>query len=424
MKLLIALHQSNLDLLESELVAVSDPRSTSYGKHWSNDAIHALIAPKQNDVEAVMQWLSKHGVNRSEIETTTSADFLRASVTVAQAEALLHTKYFEFAHEARKQPVLRTLSYSVPTEIAHIIDIIGPTVRFPSVTKPQRASVTELVHKEKTTRSKKQHGHSHGNHHKSKSAPSHSGPDPSICLAGPATMSTTPACLRALYNVGTYKASPTSNSSVGVSAFQQQFFLQSDVDQFFQTYDPSNDRTVTIVGQNDPQDFGAGTESSLDIQYILAMAPGVPGTFWYDNTTDEIDFNLDFLFQLSAANEVPWVISDSYGVDEEAHTGPAMDRFNVEFQKAGLRGISMLFAMGDGGVGGGAYPALENCTVFIPAFPTSPYVTTVGGTDGYQPEAAWNGSSGGFSNYYPAPQYQTAQIANYFTTYHYQKSSA
>ena len=30
---------------------------------------------------------------------------------------------------------------------------------------------------------------------------------------------------------------------------------------------------------------------------------------------------------------VPFVFSDSYGVDEEAHTGPAMDRFNVEFMK-------------------------------------------------------------------------------------------
>lgn len=92
-----------------------------------------------------------------------------------------------------------------------------------------------------------------------------------------------------------------------------------------------------------------------------------------------------------------------------------MDRFSVEFQKAGLRGISVLFAMGDGGVGGGAYPALDNCTNFIPAFPTSPYVTTVGGTDGYSPEAAWSGSSGGFSNYYPAASYQKADIATYFS---------
>lgn len=101
----------------------------------------------------------------------------------------------------------------------------------------------------------------------------------------------------------------------------------------------------------------------------------------------------------------------------EQHDGPDMDRFSVEFQKAGLRGISMLFAMGDGGVGGGIYPALTNCTVFIPAFPTSPWVTTVGGTDGYAPEAAWTGSSGGFSNWYPAPSYMTEAIQNYFTKY-------
>jgi tripeptidyl-peptidase-1 len=47
-------------------------------------------------------------------------------------------------------------------------------------------------------------------------------------------------------------------------------------------------------------------------------------------------------------------------------------RCNVEFQKAGLRGISLLFASGDSGAGG-------NCTSsgrLVPNFPVgSPYVT-------------------------------------------------
>ena len=40
-------------------------------------------------------------------------------------------------------------------------------------------------------------------------------------------------------------------------------------------------------------------------------------------------------------------------------------------------------------------------------------VTSVGGTQGYTPEEAWSGSSGGFSNYYRRPLYQTAAVVPY-----------
>ena len=40
-------------------------------------------------------------------------------------------------------------------------------------------------------------------------------------------------------------------------------------------------------------------------------------------------------------------------------------------------------------------------------------VTSVGGTQGYAPEEAWTGSSGGFSNYYPTPAWQAPATAAY-----------
>lgn len=53
-------------------------------------------------------------------------------------------------------------------------------------------------------------------------------------------------------------------------------------------------------------------------------------------------------------------------------------RVNIEFMKLALRGITLIFSSGDGGVGGAQE---SECTQFIPTFPsTSPYVTSVGGT--------------------------------------------
>lgn len=43
-------------------------------------------------------------------------------------------------------------------------------------------------------------------------------------------------------------------------------------------------------------------------------------------------------------------------------------------------------------------------------------MTSVGGTQSFSPEAAWKGSSGGFSNYYPRPAYQDAAVSAYLAS--------
>mmetsp|Transcript_32688 Transcript_32688/g.63772 ORF Transcript_32688/g.63772 Transcript_32688/m.63772 type:complete len:225 (-) Transcript_32688:198-872(-) len=91
-----------------------------------------------------------------------------------------------------------------------------------------------------------------------------------------------------------------------------------------------------------------------------------------------------------------------------------MARINVEFQKAAARGISLMFATGDNGVADddGMCPNSR----FQGQWPAgSPWVTSVGGTDG-DPEQAWSGSAGGFSDVWARPTYQTEAVANYFNT--------
>ena len=101
----------------------------------------------------------------------------------------------------------------------------------------------------------------------------------------------------------------------------------------------------------------------------------------------------------------------------------------------GLRGISVLESSGDTGkpieaprlslvllvinrlTGVGA-PCQSNdgkkTPQFTPEFPgTCPYITAVGGTQSISPEVAWVASSGGFSNYFPRPLYQTLAVENY-----------
>ncbi|KAH9916846.1 peptidase S8/S53 domain-containing protein, partial [Amylocystis lapponica] len=56
----------------------------------------------------------------------------------------------------------------------------------------------------------------------------------------------------------------------------------------------------------------------------------------------------------------------------------------------------------------------SSCTDFLPVFPAAcPYVTSVGATQGISPETAADFSSGGFSNIFPAPSYQTSQVKSF-----------
>jgi len=171
---------------------------------------------------------------------------------------------------------------------------------------------------------------------------------------------------------------------------------------------------VEVIGPNVA--WLPGIEAELDIQYLTAMGDNIPTQFWstagqQPGSPDNEPF-LKWLINLdnTADDKIPYVISISYGDDENTVEFDYAQRVNTEFQKAGLRGISLLFASGDGGVSGGQS---QKCTKFIPTFPAgSPYVTAVGGT-AWTKESAADFSSGGFSNYWPRPAYQDAAVEAY-----------
>ena len=51
---------------------------------------------------------------------------------------------------------------------------------------------------------------------------------------------------------------------------------------------------------------------------------------------------------ISNMSALPWVHTVSYGDDEDSLSNAYMTRINTEFMKAGVRGISLLFASGTG----------------------------------------------------------------------------
>jgi len=57
---IFALKQSNLELLEKKFWSVSDPYSTEYRDYLSLEKIAEIIAPKDDIIERVINWISSY----------------------------------------------------------------------------------------------------------------------------------------------------------------------------------------------------------------------------------------------------------------------------------------------------------------------------------------------------------------------------
>ena len=141
---------------------------------------------------------------------------------------------------------------------------------------------------------------------------------------------------------------------------------------------------------------GAGAESALDEQYVVAMAPQASKWYW-----TEADWQYEFGTAVIAAadNKVPKVMSISYawyemdqcdispgvapckGKPVPAGSQAFVAACNAMYAKIGARGISLISASGDSGAHGRTDPG---CTgpITRPDYPAaSPFLTAVGATE-------------------------------------------
>lgn len=121
----IALPQQHADALEQAVVEMSTPGSPDYGKHMSRLELRAYTAPTEQSVSSVVGWLAG-----SNIAASVDNDWITFTTDVGTANELLDTTFAWYQYSAGGSPKLRTLSYSVPDELAGNIDLIQPTTRF------------------------------------------------------------------------------------------------------------------------------------------------------------------------------------------------------------------------------------------------------------------------------------------------------
>lgn len=404
-----------------------------------------MIKPSNEATTGVHEWLEECGVAADRLKYSPAGDWINVVLSVGVVEEMLDAEYSIWEH-ADGSTLVRAEGYSVPHHIHEHISTIQPTNSWARLERrKKRTEIAASAALEQRTP-------------RSVDIPSSLSPRQAIALPDNATVhaacnftGVTVDCLRLLYGTLDYEVKAGEKNKMADTNYLKEAANRSDTEIFLSAYRPEavagadNFSIISIAdafidnGTN-YADTHLGGEANLDVQYLLGMAWPVPMTAYHigglapDFTPSVAQAENGNEPYLTWANymtgvpddELPQLITTSYGDDEQTVSRAYAETVCRMFAQLGARGVTLLFASGDNGVGKSGdvcYSNVDNTTAaFLPSFPADcPYVTSVGATmdfpevaalDVISPETNFT-SGAGFSNYFAMPHYQTKAVAEY-----------
>ena len=360
---------------------VSDPSSTMYTNYKTTAQLASATLPADDSMAALALWLDDvpHSVNPI-------TRVITATLTVEQATGLFATTFRELRHDTTGQRAIVGDAVNVPMFVAtHIEAVFGvhglplpPRVNLKTPTAPEGVAVT-------------------------------------------------PAVITSVYNVSGVKPTGSTDNIQAVLEFQGQLLSQSDLTQFFKQFVPTapagDDKVYKYVGDSQQ---GEGVEANLDIQYIMGVAPGVKTEAWQYAGMDFCTDLKQWTQQAISSTSHPNVFSVSYGyqgtLSSLGCSTSQITSIDNDFGTMAAAGITIIFASGDSGSGYTSFFGYD--AELYSSWPASSvHVTAVGATTFLDATPSANqravtgfGSGGGFSRIVkPAPSFQTAAIAKFYT---------
>ncbi|KAF8269941.1 peptidase S8/S53 domain-containing protein, partial [Lactarius quietus] len=374
-----------------------------YGAHLSREEVAELVAPHQDTLEIVHSWLEHHGVPSSDISTSHGGGWLTVTgVSVSQAYQLLCASYQLYKHTGTNETILRTVGYALPNALHPLVETVAPTTYFASPRTLMLAS------------------RKHSSEESAVIVSVTSGRRVRV-LSKRDTPPITPPVVRDLYKTAEYVPAAGGQNALGTLGMKNEYPSQTDLTMFMTKYRgdalPATFLVVPVNGgEYDPT--LPGIEASLDMQYTSAMAYPTLQIFystggnikWSGGLPASEDAYLAWLRFLLIQPHIPPTITVSYGNPETSVPWTYATALCNVFAQLGLRGVSVIVATGDDGVGRGDCRDGAGNVRFYTMFPAScPWVTTVGGTMDI-PEVAQPQSGGGFSQYFWRPMYQNGAV--------------
>ena len=403
-----AVQQQNINVLEKELIQRSDPQHSSYGQWLSQSAVTRLTA-KPESTAFLLQWL-KHNLFFN-IQPTATGDYVHATGTHKLMQQHFQATMYHYTHKDTvvnsTQPHVHTNQYEIPSFLAPHVSFIGQISDFipPAVHQTSIWSSAKSVRSSSRLQTKDLKGN------------------------------TTIDLINKVYNISSNQVRPHGGATQGLLAIGQAYNT-TDFVTFASRFNITTLSNITTSDASKGNNFpfecthspNTCLEASLDQETICGVAQGASTVFWNADPNSQMWFDSYMIYLVNAADGVaPLINSFSYDILEKTWNGDLKNQFSINAMKLGVRGITVLTASGDDGVAGyGTRSHGQAQCGYHPAFPASnPWVLTVGATVGPevgQKEVACTyatggliSSGGGFSNWYPQPQYQTQAVDQYLS---------
>lgn len=313
-KFRFCLKQQNMDKIKQIALDVSNPKSAQYGKYLKQSEIDELTKPDEKDVATVRNFIEATSSNKCTV--TLKKEILDVECENAHiVQNMLKTKFHVLQNrKKRTQNLLRAKDFYLPSDVNQKIQGIFGLHGLPL---PPREKIG----------------------------------------ASSQPASVTPSVIEQVYNIKDAKVSGSLKNRQAVAEFQGQTMNDSDLQEFFKNYVPKavsgDDKVYKFVG--DPGEGSPGVEASLDIQFIMGVAPGVKTEFWYFASNDFCGDLKNWTGMLLANDDVPLVTSVSYGwqgsLSQIGCQEADVTAVDNDFSKLAAKGITIIFASGDSGSG-------------------------------------------------------------------------
>jgi hypothetical protein len=198
-RLSIALHHTEPELVERSFYEIADPDHERYGKHLEREELAALVKPPSEATAAVLRWLQQGGVEVREVRN--AGQWIHFVAPVGIVESLLSAKLRVFTRHDDGRKVVRALSYSIPEDVRHHIATIQPITYFGGIQTtriipPLKGAEIQAATLEDSSNAR----------------------GPTAVDLDACKTKITPACLRTLYNIHSHVI-PHPKSLFGVPGF-------------------------------------------------------------------------------------------------------------------------------------------------------------------------------------------------------------
>ncbi|KAE8445545.1 hypothetical protein EG329_013309 [Mollisiaceae sp. DMI_Dod_QoI] len=470
----IGFSQSNLDVAHELLMELSDPMSDKYGQHMSAKEVGDFFRPSSESIGSVRDWLHSSGIDTGRHQVSPGQGYLKFDATIEELESLLSTEYHVYEHSETEALHIGCDEYHVPLGVHPHVDFISPTVStlqikrgaakqkrgptksspasFPPHVKPANISVDPSTFAADGSTTPCYTAVTPDCLRKlydiPKGTTKHTGNEIGIFEDGDwydqEDLDLTFAALSPHVPKGSH---PTLEGiDGGVAPFfwdgSEQIGVESllDMSIILPLVHPQEAvlfQVDDLIALESSSGFGDTFLDALDASYCTFEGGDDPNLDPLYPDTDQAGGAANGTGmtygdkEMCGAYKPTNVISVSYGLGEDTFSFFYENRQCTEYLKLGLQGVTVVYASGDSGVsnrGECLIPADADYNgdpgAFAPSFPAScPYLTSVGATqinpnDKSETAVAVDSeeyySGGGFSNYWPTPDWQQSTLTNYF----------